>query len=267
MPPRKGSTHHPSFNSTHLVCQVESCGKPLTALKDYHQRYKICEEHLRVDCLDVHGHNVRFCQQCGRFQPLEDFDGKKRSCRERLQRHNARRRKRPDYPEHGSHTVPHPITPLDSAVAIPSESFRLSTEELLGNTWAMQETIQFLAATLALITGSHQQTEEGTDDVDDDGHTATVYQNAASILSQASPYVPTPVVMLTMLKAYAHMYHYDLEEVIMQPLLLPTDMSGGGENLVEEEEEEEASPIDEEEMESHLQQLVAMSQLTVPRKD
>ncbi len=34
----------------------------------------------------------RFCQQCGRFQPLEDFDTNKRSCRERLQRHNARRR-------------------------------------------------------------------------------------------------------------------------------------------------------------------------------
>lgn len=38
---------------------------------------------------------VRFCQQCGRFQPLGDFDGDKRSCRVRLQRHNARRRKRP----------------------------------------------------------------------------------------------------------------------------------------------------------------------------
>jgi hypothetical protein len=35
----------------------------------------------------------RFCQQCGRFQALEDFEGDKRSCRERLSRHNARRRK------------------------------------------------------------------------------------------------------------------------------------------------------------------------------
>lgn len=33
--------------------------------------------------------------QCGRFQPLEDFDDNKRSCRARLERHNARRRKRP----------------------------------------------------------------------------------------------------------------------------------------------------------------------------
>jgi hypothetical protein len=25
----------------------------------------------------------RFCQQCGRFHPLQDFDGAKRSCRAR----------------------------------------------------------------------------------------------------------------------------------------------------------------------------------------
>ncbi len=36
---------------------------------------------------------VRFCQQCGRFQPLGEFDGEKRSCRVRLQvRTPARRR-------------------------------------------------------------------------------------------------------------------------------------------------------------------------------
>jgi hypothetical protein len=31
--------------------------------------------------------------QCGKFQPLEDFDGEKRSCRARLDKHNARRRR------------------------------------------------------------------------------------------------------------------------------------------------------------------------------
>ena len=39
------------------------------------------------------GQLQRFCQQCGRFHPLSAFDGSKRSCRERLDRHNARRRK------------------------------------------------------------------------------------------------------------------------------------------------------------------------------
>ncbi|PNG99373.1 Squamosa promoter-binding-like protein 9, partial [Tetrabaena socialis] len=42
------------------------------------------------------GIEQRFCQQCGRFHGLTEFDGTKRSCRARLQRHNARRRKRPD---------------------------------------------------------------------------------------------------------------------------------------------------------------------------
>lgn len=41
------------------------------------------------------GKRQRFCQQCGRFHDLTCFDGDKRSCRARLQRHNARRRKKP----------------------------------------------------------------------------------------------------------------------------------------------------------------------------
>ena len=40
------------------------------------------------------GKRQRFCQQCGRFHDLTSFDGDKRSCRARLQRHNARRRKK-----------------------------------------------------------------------------------------------------------------------------------------------------------------------------
>ncbi|GFR42333.1 hypothetical protein Agub_g3240, partial [Astrephomene gubernaculifera] len=34
----------------------------------------------------------RFCQQCGKFQDLSDFDGSKRSCRAQLARHSLRRR-------------------------------------------------------------------------------------------------------------------------------------------------------------------------------
>lgn len=36
---------------------------------------------------------ARVAPQCGKFQPLEDFDGDKRSCRARLDKHNARRRR------------------------------------------------------------------------------------------------------------------------------------------------------------------------------
>ena len=40
------------------------------------------------------GIEQRFCQQCGRFHLLTEYDGDKRSCRARLEKHNARRRKK-----------------------------------------------------------------------------------------------------------------------------------------------------------------------------
>ena len=36
----------------------------------------------------------RFCQQCGRFHPLSAFEGLRKSCRDQLDKHNARRRRR-----------------------------------------------------------------------------------------------------------------------------------------------------------------------------
>lgn len=75
-------------------CQVEDCQADLSTMKEYHQRYKICEHHLKVDSI-MRGEQVqRFCQQCGRFHGLEEFDDQKRSCRERLRRHNERRRRK-----------------------------------------------------------------------------------------------------------------------------------------------------------------------------
>ena len=76
------------------MLQVATCETDLTPLKEYHQRYKICEFHLKVHSIVREGKRQRFCQQCGRFHDLSEFDGDKRSCRARLQRHNARRRKK-----------------------------------------------------------------------------------------------------------------------------------------------------------------------------
>mmetsp|Transcript_33201 Transcript_33201/g.94048 ORF Transcript_33201/g.94048 Transcript_33201/m.94048 type:complete len:653 (-) Transcript_33201:533-2491(-) len=75
------------------VCQVEGCGEDLESLKEYHQRYKICEAHLKAPMVVRNNQQERFCQQCGRFHPMDDFDGDKRSCRSRLDKHNKRRRK------------------------------------------------------------------------------------------------------------------------------------------------------------------------------
>ena len=78
------------------TCQVNGCLTDLTGLKEYHNRYKICEYHLKIPSIVREGSKQRFCQQCGRFHDLGEFDGDKRSCRARLQRHNARRRKKGD---------------------------------------------------------------------------------------------------------------------------------------------------------------------------
>lgn len=40
------------------------------------------------------GRLQRFCQQCGRFHDLTAFDGSRKSCRDQLSKHNARRRRR-----------------------------------------------------------------------------------------------------------------------------------------------------------------------------
>ena len=60
------------------------------------QRYKICEFHSRLPKMLIDDRCVRFCQQCGRFQDLDEFDGNKKSCREKLKLHNAQRKKKRD---------------------------------------------------------------------------------------------------------------------------------------------------------------------------
>ncbi|GLC72495.1 hypothetical protein PLESTF_001253700 [Pleodorina starrii] len=76
------------------VCHVEGCYTDLTGLRDYHLRYKICEFHLKVSSVLKDGVPQRFCQQCGRFHHLSEFDGNRRSCRTMLARHNMRRAKK-----------------------------------------------------------------------------------------------------------------------------------------------------------------------------
>ncbi|GIL53352.1 hypothetical protein Vafri_9024 [Volvox africanus] len=83
-------------NLPHLKgkCHVEGCNADLTGLSSYYQRYRTCEVHLKAPSIVKDGLQQRFCQQCGRFHELSEFDGNKRSCRSRLQSHNVRRRKR-----------------------------------------------------------------------------------------------------------------------------------------------------------------------------
>jgi hypothetical protein len=76
-----------------MVCHILDCGQDLSTHPEYYQRYRICKMHLKSPALLVDGIVQRFCQQCGRFHLLKEFDGDKRNCRARLQQHNSRRRK------------------------------------------------------------------------------------------------------------------------------------------------------------------------------
>lgn len=68
----------------------------------YYKRYHICAFHAALPEMVLNGALVRFCQQCGRFQALEEFDGKKKTCRRKLDMHNAqRKRKRAQKYSHG----------------------------------------------------------------------------------------------------------------------------------------------------------------------
>lgn len=66
------------------VWQVDGCSKDLSLEKEYYQRYRICEEHLKLSSLLKDGVQQRFCQQCGRFHLLADFDGDKRCANKSL---------------------------------------------------------------------------------------------------------------------------------------------------------------------------------------
>ncbi|BBN19580.1 protein MpSPL4 [Marchantia polymorpha subsp. ruderalis] len=75
-------------------CQVQSCGAELTNLKGYHQRHRVCLRCAHATRVVLRNQPHRYCQQCGKFHPICDFDEGKRSCRRKLERHNNRRRRK-----------------------------------------------------------------------------------------------------------------------------------------------------------------------------
>ncbi|CAL9194756.1 unnamed protein product [Musa hybrid cultivar] len=83
----------PAKGSHRVSCLVDGCTADLSKGREYHRRHKVCELHFKTPVLMVHRQQQRFCQQCSRFQLVEEFDEVKRSCRRRLAGHNKRRRK------------------------------------------------------------------------------------------------------------------------------------------------------------------------------
>ncbi|XP_011090876.1 squamosa promoter-binding-like protein 7 [Sesamum indicum] len=76
-------------------CQVPGCEADITELKGYHKRHRVCLRCANASAVVLDGESKRYCQQCGKFHLLSDFDEGKRSCRRKLERHNNRRRRRP----------------------------------------------------------------------------------------------------------------------------------------------------------------------------
>ncbi|KAF8765656.1 hypothetical protein HU200_008151 [Digitaria exilis] len=79
-----------------MKCQVPGCEADIRELKGYHRRHRVCLRCAHVSAVMLDGVQKRYCQQCGKFHVLLDFDEDKRSCRRKLERHNKRRRRKPD---------------------------------------------------------------------------------------------------------------------------------------------------------------------------
>ncbi|XP_011009174.1 PREDICTED: squamosa promoter-binding-like protein 7 [Populus euphratica] len=83
-------------------CQVPSCEADISELKGYHRRHRVCLGCANATAVVLDGETKRYCQQCGKFHVLSDFDEGKRSCRRKLERHNNRRRRKPADSSKGS---------------------------------------------------------------------------------------------------------------------------------------------------------------------
>jgi len=46
--------------------------------QDYYRRYKVCLKHASSPMVMLRGIPQRFCQQCGTFHPIGEFDADKR---------------------------------------------------------------------------------------------------------------------------------------------------------------------------------------------
>ncbi|PIA39409.1 hypothetical protein AQUCO_02600098v1 [Aquilegia coerulea] len=85
----------PAAIAAKLRCQVPGCEVDISELKGYHKRHRVCLSCAHASSVVLDGETKRYCQQCGKFHLLPDFDEGKRSCRRKLEKHNRRRRRKP----------------------------------------------------------------------------------------------------------------------------------------------------------------------------
>lgn len=205
---------------------MEGCDARLDGMKEYHQRYKICMDHLKTDYVVRNNIKMRFCQQCGRFEPLEEFDGDKRSCRSRLERHNRRRRKKSKQESSGQD--------LEQQLEIDDEYYM---GKQTGTTEVYSEALGYATACTVLTGGDGGLMPDIH--VMPKLHEEAEAMNAASLAGlafpngviQARPLVPSKDLMHFFLKNFARAFHYEIEgSVLLKPLhepVRPFDMTHG----------------------------------------
>ncbi|WIA35899.1 hypothetical protein OEZ86_004278 [Tetradesmus obliquus] len=73
-----------------LQCQALGCTADLAADGRYCIKRRLCKQHLKATSLRRNRSGAdgefRFCQQCGKLEPLSAFEGMKRSCKVQLER-------------------------------------------------------------------------------------------------------------------------------------------------------------------------------------
>ncbi|GLI60188.1 hypothetical protein VaNZ11_002254 [Volvox africanus] len=112
-------------SSAPLRCKVSGCSSDLASAPKTHQRFRLCNLHIKAPAILVDGVASRFCQQCSRFHPLTEFHGTNRTCRMMLVKNRARQRGiNPCNSPHGAFAVqtagqqsapPCPLLPLHAA--------------------------------------------------------------------------------------------------------------------------------------------------------
>ncbi|GIL84157.1 hypothetical protein Vretimale_11124 [Volvox reticuliferus] len=95
-------------SSAPLRCKVSGCTSDLASAPKTHQRFRLCNLHIKSPAILVDGVASRFCQQCSRFHPLTEFHGTNRTCRMMLVKNRARQR------------GVNPYTSLHDASAVPT---------------------------------------------------------------------------------------------------------------------------------------------------
>ncbi|XP_073137994.1 squamosa promoter-binding-like protein 7 [Henckelia pumila] len=115
LPGKKRARTAKVAGGSHVRCQVPGCEVDISELKGYHKRHRVCLPCANASTVVLDGENKRYCQQCGKFHVLLDFDEGKRSCRRKLERHNNRRRRKPNDSKGSGDKEAQPVFLVDDA--------------------------------------------------------------------------------------------------------------------------------------------------------